>query len=175
MGAAPVLGAALPACGGLVPGAALARDEGLRPLTPGAKVAFFGLVWINSSPLPASEAELARVEMLEEMVAARFVEEGFSLVDLAPVRGRIDSIRSVADCYGCDWRMAATLEADYALVGEIQKVSNLILSMNLVLRSSADGAQLRGRAVDIRSNTDDSWRRGMRYILKAHYFPKKKG
>nr|WP_234835720.1 DUF2380 domain-containing protein [Sinorhizobium meliloti] len=32
------------------------------------------------------------------------------------------------------------------------------------------GEMLRGLAVDIRSNTDDSWLRGIRYILKNHFF-----
>ncbi|MEH6774490.1 MAG: DUF2380 domain-containing protein, partial [Cereibacter changlensis] len=51
-----------------------------------------------------------------------------------------------------------------------QKVSNLILSMNLYIKDTATGKQLRGQAVDIRGNTDDSWTRGMRYILTRNVF-----
>ena len=68
--------------------------------------------------------------------------------------------------------MGARLGADYVLVGEVQKVSELILSMNLVLRSVSTGAMARGRSVDIRGNTDESWQRGIRYILQNHFFPK---
>jgi len=42
--------------------------------------------------------------------------------------------------------------------------------MNLVLRAVPSGEVVRARAVDIRSNTDDSWLRGMRYIFKTHIF-----
>jgi hypothetical protein len=66
--------------------------------------------------------------------------------------------------------MAERLGADYVLVGEVQKVSNLILSMNLVLRDVKSGEALRALAVDIRSNTDQSWLRGLNYIFKNHFF-----
>ncbi len=66
--------------------------------------------------------------------------------------------------------MGERLGADYVLVGEVRKISNLILSVELVLRDVDSGEMLRGLAVDIRSNTDDSWLRGIRYILKNHFF-----
>ena len=66
--------------------------------------------------------------------------------------------------------MGQKLGADYVLVGEVQKVSNLILSMNLILRETGEGKMVRGLSVDIRSNTDESWLRGIRYILKNNIF-----
>ena len=100
----------------------------------------------------------------------RFVDEGFILVSTEPVAGELANTVNPANCYGCELRMAAKLDADYVLVGEVQKVSNLILSMNLVLRDVATGEMVRGQSVDIRSNTDDSWLRGIRYILNNHFF-----
>jgi hypothetical protein len=49
-------------------------------------------------------------------------------------------------------------------------VSNLIIAMNLYVRDAETGAQLRGQAVDVRGNTDDTWLRGMRYILTRNVF-----
>jgi len=66
--------------------------------------------------------------------------------------------------------MAAKLDADYVLVGVVQKVSNLIISMNMVMRDVKTEAVVRGQSVDVRSNTDDSWLRGMRYIMKNTFF-----
>lgn len=143
-------------------------------LKPGAEVAFLGLVFIDTSTegayFGAREDEAARLTLLEEAVRARFTEEGFALADLAPITEDLDRIVNPANCYGCDVRMARKLGVDYVLVGEVQKVSNLILSMNLVMRELDEGAMVRGRSVDIRSNTDDSWLRGIRYILKNHFF-----
>ncbi|MGB0905026.1 MAG: DUF2380 domain-containing protein [Mangrovicoccus sp.] len=45
-----------------------------------------------------------------------------------------------------------------------------MLSMNLVVKDPENGTMLRGRSVDIRGNTDDSWLRGMRYLLKTEIF-----
>ncbi|MCA0997174.1 DUF3280 domain-containing protein [Alloyangia pacifica] len=144
------------------------------PAFAGDKVAFFGITFLDSSlqtaELGQDPAELARIAMLEQMVADRFSDEGFELLDLAPVSEERARIVNPAKCYGCDARMASKLGADYALVGEVQKVSNLILSMNLQLRDPNTGQTVRGRVVDIRSNTDESWRRGMDYILRTGIF-----
>ncbi len=61
--------------------------------------------------------------------------------------------------------MGRALQADYVLVGEVQKVSNLIIAMNLVIRETNSGHMVRGLSVDVRSNTDRSWGWGMRFIL----------
>ena len=137
-------------------------------------VAFFGLTMLDTSlqttELGQDPAEVARLEMLEQMVSERFLKEGYTLMDLAPIAEDIDRIVNPAKCYGCDTRMATKLGADYSLVGEVQKVSNLILSMNLQMRDAATGQMVKGRVVDIRGNTDQSWSRGMRYILNNTFF-----
>ena len=136
------------------------------------KVAFFGITYLDTSLLPAGEGspEFRRVEMLEGFVAETFVAEGYDLMDLAPIQPDIDRIVNPAKCYGCDTRMATKLGADFSLVGEVQKVSNLIIAMNLQLRDAATGDLVKGRVVDIRSNTDEAWMRGMRSILKNTFF-----
>ncbi|MGX0876924.1 hypothetical protein ACSSV4_001606 [Roseovarius sp. MBR-154] len=142
--------------------------------TAGEKVAFFGLTLLDDSLQGEVEgedpAQAARLAMLEEIVRDRFLAEGYDLVDIAPVQTDLDRIVNPAKCYGCDTRMATDLGADFSLVGEVQKVSNLILAMNLQLRDAATGDLVRGGVVDIRSNTDESWQRGMRYILKNRIF-----
>lgn len=144
------------------------------PASAGEKVAFFGLTYLDdslqSAELGQDPAELARLDALAAMVRERFVAQGYDMVDLAPVQGKLDGVTNPAKCYGCDTRMAVQLGADYSLVGEVQKVSNLILSMNLQMRDAATGTMVKGRVVDIRSNTDESWRRGMDYILRTAFF-----
>ncbi|WP_095587655.1 DUF3280 domain-containing protein [Actibacterium ureilyticum] len=141
---------------------------------PGARVAFLGITFIDTSTegayFGAKPAEQARIALLQDKVRDRFAQEGLMLVDLAPVADRLASTVNPAKCYGCDIRMGRTLGADFVLVGEVQKVSNLILSMNLVLRDTETERMVRGLSVDIRSNTDDSWLRGIRYILNNNIF-----
>ncbi|MGV8989576.1 MAG: DUF3280 domain-containing protein [Cypionkella sp.] len=156
------------------PALAFAALDG--PLLPGAKVAFLGLTFIDTSTEGAYNGpradQTARIPLLENEVRARFVQEGFTLLSNDPIAAELSNTVNPADCYGCEVRMAAKLGADYVLVGEVQKVSNLILSMNLVMRDVRTGVMVRGLSVDIRSNTDETWLRGMRYILKNHFFKK---
>lgn len=153
---------------------ASAWAQGLAPLEPGASVAFLGLHFIDTSTEGAINGarpdETARLALLEDEVRQRVLDEGFTLADLAPVAEELARTRNPADCNGCDVRMAAELGADYALVGEVQKVSNLILSMNLALTEVEGERLVRMLAVDIRGNTDESWLRGGRYILDNHVF-----
>jgi len=54
----------------------------------------------------------------------------------------------------------------------VQKVSDLILTLNLQLRDAQTGALVKAGVVDIRGDTDENWMRGMRYILKNRIFRK---
>ena len=152
--------------------AAMAADS----LPPTDRVAFFGITFLDTSTEGAyfgeKSEERARIGLLEETVREWFLAEGFGFMDLEPVAVELDRIVNPAKCYGCDLRMGEKLGAEYILVGEVQKVSNLILSMNLVMRSVETGRMVRGQSVEIRSNTDDSWLRGIRYILKNNFFKK---
>lgn len=162
----PFLAAALLA----LPQMALALDD----IEPGAKVAFLGMHFIDTSTEGAMNGvrddETARLALLEAAVRERFEAEGFNLLDLAPVTEEMERTLNPANCNDCEVRMAEQLGADYSLVGEVQKVSNLILSMNLALRDTESGEFVRMLAVDIRGNTDDAWLRGGRYILNNHFF-----
>ncbi|MBC7314723.1 MAG: DUF3280 domain-containing protein [Rhizobium sp.] len=158
----------------LMPVFALAALD--KPLMPGAKVAFLGITFIDTSTEGAYDGErpdqTARTHLLEERTRQRFGEEGFVLLANDAIADELARTSNPADCYGCERHMAERLGADYVLVGEVQKVSNLILSMNLVLTDVKTGQTLRALAVDIRSNTDDSWLRGLNYIFKNHFFKK---
>ncbi len=156
----------------LMPALALSYLD--KPLKPNAKIAFLGITFIDTSTEGAYNGErpdqTARTRLLEETTRKRFAEKGFVILDNSPITEELANTVNPADCYGCELRMAERLGADYVLVGEVQKVSNLILSMNLVLREVKTGEALRALAVDIRSNTDVSWLRGLDYILKNHFF-----
>lgn len=141
------------------------------------RVAFLGLTMLDTSlqttELGQDPAEVARLQMVEELVSETFAANGCELLDIEPARADLERVVNPAKCYGCDTRIGEDLGAEFVLVGEVQKVSNLILSMNLQLRDVTTGQTVKGRVVDIRSNTDDSWLRGMRYILKTAFFKDK--
>ena len=112
-------------------------------------------------------ADQARLRMIEAELRQRLEESGrFQLVDTAPVAEQIDAAGVLWSCNGCEVGIAKRLDAELALVGWVQKVSNLILNFNVVIRDTATREQVFASSVDIRGNTDESWRHGIRYLLK---------
>ncbi len=153
----------------LAPQSAKADD-----LWSGKSAAFFGVAFLDTSTEGAVKGarvdEAERVELVRGFIAEQFAERGVTLVDLAPAQEELDRTLNPARCNGCELRMAQRLGADYAIVSEVQKVSNLILSLNIQVRDPETGRNLRASSVEIRGNNDDSWLRGMRYILERAIF-----
>lgn len=49
----------------------------------------------------------------------------------------------------------------------VQTVSNLILSINIEVTDAASGRLVYNKPVDLRGNTDESWLRGIRYMVNS--------
>jgi hypothetical protein len=48
----------------------------------------------------------------------------------------------------------------------VQKVSNLILNVNIYLRSAHTGHLVTSASADMRGNTDESWSRTVSYLVR---------
>lgn len=104
---------------------------------------------------------------LEEEIAANRL---YRVVDLGPASERIKKYQSETQlhgCNGCELDIARSLHADRVLVGWVQKVSNLILNINIQIEDAATGAVLLNKSVDLRGNTDETWRRGVTYLVRS--------
>ena len=135
------------------------------------RVALLPFELINTGMLPIQAEETARLERAEALTRERLAQAGLELADLQPLAGEIATVRSFKDCNGCDVRLARQADAQLVAVGWVQKVSNLILNINLYLRDAVTGDVLVLGSVDIRGNTDESWRRGTEYLLKHRILP----
>jgi hypothetical protein len=135
------------------------------------KVAFFGFELIVTSIDPAGEAEQRRIARLSEVFAEMLNASGrYEVVPLTDaLRAKVAQSANISGCNGCEIDFAKEAGADIAAFGTVQKVSNLILNENLYMRRVGDGAPYFMRSVDIRGNTDDSWERGLRYLLKNYF------
>ena len=69
-------------------------------------------------------------------------------------------------CDGCEVDPARKAGAKVSVIGWVQKVSNLILNINIVMRDVATGQRIAAGSVDIRGDTDESWTRGMSYLMR---------
>ncbi|WGF89501.1 DUF3280 domain-containing protein [Marinivivus vitaminiproducens] len=114
-----------------------------------------------------SEAETVRLEQITRQATERLAQnDRFRPIDPAPVADEMARLPRISRCNGCELRLGRELGADLVLVGWVQKVSNLILNINMRLSDVRTGKVLAGRSVDIRGNDDLSWQRGMRQLLR---------
>jgi uncharacterized protein DUF2380 len=89
----------------------------------------------------------------------------FRIVDIAPVNAAAHQSNLQA-CGGCDMTLARELGADLELTGVVQKVSNLILNISMYLRDAHTGGLVLVANADMRGNTDESWSRATRYVIR---------
>ena len=144
------------------------------PATAATKAAVFDFELIDTSLDGASGVkpeETARVARASAQLRERLAARGqFELVDMAP-RAAAAKAANLQSCGGCDAVMARELGAKLSFTATVQKVSNLILNVNVFVRDADTGQQIGVMSVDIRGNTDESWTRGVDYLVKNQLLP----
>lgn len=110
--------------------------------------------------------ERERLMRAAQQLRRELTESGkFQLLDIAPVNAAAHGSNLQA-CGGCDVQLALKLGADLAMTGVVQKVSALILNINIYVRDTHTGRLIASMSVDLRGNTDESWSRAMNYLLR---------
>jgi len=111
--------------------------------------------------------EQRRLKDVTEQLRKALADSGkFELLDISPVNAAAHA-SNLQSCGGCDVDLAQKLVADVAITGVVQKVSALILNMNIYLRDTHTGKLITGMSADFRGNTDESWTRTMSYLLRS--------
>jgi hypothetical protein len=89
----------------------------------------------------------------------------FEIVDVASVAEKADRANLQA-CGNCADQWAKDLGAKLSVTGYVYKVSELVLSMSVIVHDSSTSAPLTSATVDFRGNTDEAWRRGIDYLYR---------
>ena len=136
------------------------------------RVTFFGFQLINTSLEPTTPAEEQRIRMLDNLFQEKLEASGrFKIVPIPfDLRQKIAAGAEISNCNGCERDFAREAGADWATWGTVQKVSNLILNINLYMEDARAGKLEFVKSVDIRGNTDETWRRGLDYMLRHYLF-----
>jgi hypothetical protein len=133
------------------------------------KLAIFDFELIDTS-LPGevygSKPEQERMLRIGDQLRKALADSGkFAVIDIAPVNDAAHHSNLQA-CGGCDLKLAGQLGADLEITGVVQKVSNLILNLNLYLRDVHTGNLVTVASADMRGNTDETWSRAMSYLIR---------
>ena len=134
------------------------------------KLAVFDFEMIDSSLQGQMDGPRAderdRLLRVGDQLRKELGESGkFRIIDIAPVNAAAHRSNLQA-CGGCDVKLAQQLDADLEITGVVQKVSNLILNINVFLRDVRTGRLVAAASVDMRGNTDESWTRAMNYLVR---------
>jgi hypothetical protein len=114
----------------------------------------------------ANPDEKARLDRLAPALRAKLAgSDKYVVVDASAVSARAHA-QNLQSCGGCDASLAQEAGANIALTGTVQKVSNLILNMNIYLRDAKDDRLLQAMSADFRGNTDESWSRALDYLIR---------
>ena len=138
-------------------------------------IAFLGVHFQNDNAgfEPTSEAERARMKKIEDLFKSDLATtQKLRFVDVpADVQKKIASGQAIGSCSGCEIDYGKELNAQLVAWIDIQKVSNLILNMNVYIADVSTGQFVFKRSVDIRGNTDESWTRSLTFLMKRYLLP----
>jgi hypothetical protein len=90
-----------------------------------------------------------------------------------PLTDALKQKTRITGCNGCQIEWAREAGADLAVSGTVQKVSNLILNEKVYIDDTKNRSRFFSQSVDIRGNTDESWVRGMHYLLRNYLLEKR--
>ncbi|MBO0717997.1 MAG: DUF3280 domain-containing protein [Rhizobiales bacterium] len=146
---------------GLVAGDAAAAEP---------KVAVFDFELVDTSLEGATYGPRAdqqrRLVHTSDQLRDRLAKSGrVAVVDIAPIAAEVKAA-NLRTCDGCDADFANQLGADFAVSGWVQKVSNLILNMNIMVRDAKTARVISLKSVDMRGNTDESWSRAIDWLVR---------
>jgi hypothetical protein len=125
-------------------------------------VVVFDLELYDTSGEPAQPEQDARLQLLTAELRDTLAASGRYTVIPLPAPASAELLR----CSECAITKAAQNGAELAMVGLVQKVSTLILKMTLTLREVPSGAVRDSWTADFRGNTDESWQRALRWLLR---------
>ena len=119
----------------------------------------------------AKAAQQRRLALISDALRQEFDQRGIYLVVNNDAAAKLiadqKALQDLRQCNGCELDIGRALNADVIVLCWVQKVSNLILNINIEVKDVASGKMLYRKSVDLRSNSDRSWLRGIRYMVDS--------
>jgi Protein of unknown function (DUF2380) len=145
------------------------------PAEPAKSVALLTVQFLNDHEdlEPTTDAERARIALIGSLFKTKLEASGrYTFVSIpADAASKIAAGAEVGACGGCEFGYGKELGADTVAWIVIQKVSDLILNINVYMADVTTKTMTFVHSVDIRGNTDESWTRGITYLVKNYLLP----
>jgi uncharacterized protein DUF2380 len=119
---------------------------------------------------PTTDAERQRLMKIEETFKSMLEASGkYKFATVSPTtQERIKNAQKMGRCGGCEIQYGKELGVSQVAWIEVQKVSELILNINVYI-ASVDAGQLSFvKSVDLRGNTDESWQHSIKFLVKRY-------
>jgi hypothetical protein len=135
-----------------------------------AKIAVFDIELIDTSQEAdrgIRDDQTHRLKLVSDEL--RKLLQASQQVQLVDTKIKLKEIQQKAPlhkCNGCAEDLAKDLGADLLVSGIVQKTSNLILNFAVMVTDVHSGKVIRSGQVDIRGNTDETWLRGIHWLVK---------
>jgi Protein of unknown function (DUF2380) len=146
--------------------------DAAAPSEPAKSVALLNVQFLNDHEdlEPTTGAERTRLALIASLFKAKLEASGrYTFVSIpADAAAKIAAGPEVGACGGCELGYGKELGADYAAWIVVQKVSDLILNINVYMADVATKKMAFVHSVDIRGDTDESWTRGITYLVKNY-------
>ena len=117
------------------------------------------------------DAQNRRIGLISDELRQALHQRGmYRIVDNYAAEDLISALKArqdLRDCNGCEIDIGRALGADVIIIGWVQKVSNLILNINIEVKEVSSGRMLYVKSVDLRSNSDNCWLRGIRFMVNS--------
>lgn len=119
-----------------------------------------------ADPAQTKRLEKASATLRQEFDRRRL----YQVVDQAPAQPLISDLASRYSLLECDFCLSdigSALKAERIMTAWVQKISDTTLNINIQINDVSTGKAVVNKSVYIRSNTDDSWLRGIRYLARS--------
>lgn len=131
----------------------------------------------NEGYEPTTDAEKNRLNMISTAFKEQLEASGKYAVVPVPAseQKKIDAGQLVGACGGCEFDYGRDLNVEHVAWIRVQKISNLILNINVYMADVAKRKVTFIHSVDLRNNTDESWMRGLNYLVQNYLLPGAQG
>lgn len=143
-----------------------AEPHALRSLA----VVDFELVDDQNNPATKAAQEVRLRNATAQLQRELAEQKLYRVVDPSPSQELQRRLRSQQEflyrCDDCAAQIGQLLGVDLVMVTWVQKVSELILNLNVQIFDVGAGKVVFSKSVDMRGNTDESWTRAVHYLVR---------